>query len=88
MLADMYFETKQELTDFAVKFRELDQNNWYVRTTFECGHEFEHRKQGVLLIRNERCIQRLMICARCNRRLAVQEPLVTITQEGGDNGSH
>lgn len=88
MLADKYFETKQELTDFAVRFRELDQNNWYVRTTFECGHEFEHRKQGVLLIRNERCIQRLMICARCCRRVVAQELLVTVTQEGGNDGSH
>lgn len=88
MLADQYFETKQELTDFAVQFRELDQNNWYVRTTFECGHEFEHRKQGVLLIRNERCIQRLMICARCHRRVVAQELLVTVTQEGGNDGSY
>lgn len=86
MLADKYFETKQELTDFAVKFRELDQNNWYVRTTFECGHEFEHRKQGILLIRNERCIQRLMICARCQRRIVAQELLVTVIQEGGNDG--
>lgn len=88
MLADKYFPTKQELTDFAVKFRELDLNNWYVRTTFECGHEFEHRKQGVLLIRNERCIQRLMICARCERRIAVQEALVTVAKEGGNDGSN
>ena len=88
MLADKYFETKQELTDFAKSFRALDTVNWYVRTTFECGHEFEHRKQGILLIRNERCIQRLMICSRCQRRIVAQELLVTPTQEGGNDGSN
>ena len=88
MLADQYFKTKQELTDFAVQFRELDQNNWYVRTSFVCGHECEHRKKGILLIHNERCIQRLMICKRCTNRVAKLEPAVSVTQEGGNDGSH
>lgn len=86
MLEDRYFATKQELTDFAFNFRQLHINNWYVRTTFECGHDYDHRKQGILLIRNERCIQRLIICTKCKERIAYQEPTIKI-KEGGDNGT-
>ena len=88
MLADKYFPSKQEMTDFAKSFRALDTVNWYIRTTFECGHEFEHRKQGILLIRNERCIQRLMICARCVKRMENETEFITPTQEGGNDGSY
>ena len=88
MLGDMYFETKQELTQFAVNFREIDLNNWYVRTTFECGHDTEHRKQGILLIRNERCIQRLIICPRCKKRVDVSLQYIIHTEKGGNDGSN
>lgn len=84
MKADQYFATKAEMTAEARAFRCMDDRNWYVRTSFECGHQEEHKKPGILLIRNERVIRRLILCKRCKNRVRALD-FMTVTPEPEEN---
>lgn len=67
-----YFATKSELSDFAKAFRVLHPQNWYLRTTLECGHRVNERRKSIILISDEKIVQRLVICNTC--KMANQEP--------------
>lgn len=67
MKPTQYFSTKAELTDFARAFRALHPQNWYLRTTLECDHRVNERRQSIVLISDEKVVQRLIICNTCKK---------------------
>lgn len=69
-----YFATKSELTDFAKTFRTFHPLNWYIRTTLECDHRVNEHRQAIVLINDEKLVQRLIVCNICKKANNV-EPL-------------
>lgn len=60
-----YFSTKSEISDFAKAFRALHPQNWFLRTTLECDHRVNERRKGIVLISDEKVVQRLIVCGTC-----------------------
>jgi hypothetical protein len=65
MIPTKYFSTKSELTDFAKAFRAMHPLNWFLRTTLECDHKVNERRKSIILIADEKIVQRLTICGTC-----------------------
>jgi hypothetical protein len=60
-----YFSTKSALTDFAKTFAKSHPQNWFLRTTLECAHKVNERRKSIILISDEKIVQRLTICGTC-----------------------
>lgn len=70
-----YFATKSELTDFAKTFRTFHPLNWYIRTTLECDHAVIQKRKAIVLVSDEKVIQRIIYCPICNKHgNAIVEP--------------
>lgn len=65
MKPTLYFATKLELTNFAKAFRGLHPQNWFLRTTLECDHRVNERRKAIVLISDEKVVQRIIVCATC-----------------------
>ena len=73
MKPTQYFRNKSEITNFAKAFRTLHPLNWYVRTTLECDHRVNERRKAIVLISDEKVVQRIIVCNTCKK--ANVEPL-------------
>ena len=62
-----YFATKSELTDFAKTFRTFHPLNWYIRTTLECDHAVIQKRKAIVLVSDEKVIQRIIYCPICHK---------------------
>ncbi len=62
-----YFRTKAEITNFANNFRTLHPLNWFVRTTLECDHRVNERRKAIVLISDEKVVQRIIVCNTCKK---------------------
>ena len=67
MKPTQYFRNKSELSAFAKNFRALHPQNWFLRTTLECDHRVNERRQSIILISDEKIVQRLTICNTCKK---------------------
>ncbi len=67
MLATKYFRTKAEITAFAKAFSALHPLNWFVRTTLECDHRVNERRKAIVLISDEKVVQRIIVCNTCKK---------------------
>lgn len=67
MRATKYFRTKEAMTQFAHEFKAQHPLNWYIRTTLECDHAVIQKRKAVVLISDEKVIQRLIYCKICNK---------------------
>ncbi len=66
MKATKYFKNKTDMVRFAKAFKAEQQFNWYIRTTLQCNHLINEKRQAIILVDNETIIQRLISCRVCN----------------------
>lgn len=62
-----YFSQKSAMTDFAKAFRAEAPLNWYVRTTLECNHRVVEKRKAIILMNEEKAVQRLVCCGICKK---------------------
>ena len=75
MRATKYFRTKEAMTQFAREFRKEHPLNWYVRTTLECDHVVIQKRKAMMLLSDEKLIQRVIYCPICHKHgNAIVEP--------------
>lgn len=67
MKPTQFLAKKSELTAFAKAFRLLHPKNWYLRTTLECNHRVNERRKSIVLISDEKVVQRLILCGICKK---------------------
>lgn len=67
MRATKYFRTKEQMTQFAREFKALHPLNWYIRTTLECDHAVISKRKAIVLISDEKVIQRIIYCPICTK---------------------
>ena len=67
MRATKYFRTKEAMTQFALEFRTQHPLNWYVRTTLECDHAVIQKRKAIILISDEKVMQRVIYCPICHK---------------------
>lgn len=75
MKATKYFRTKEAMTTFARNFKALHPLNWYLKTTLECDHAVIQKRKALVLISDEKVVQRVICCRICNQHgNAIVEP--------------
>ncbi|MFE3868716.1 hypothetical protein ACFX5E_11605 [Flavobacterium sp. LS2P90] len=75
MRATKYFHTKEAMTQFACEFKALHPLNWYIRTTLECDHAVIQKRKAIVLVSDEKVIQRIIYCPICHKHgNAIVEP--------------
>ena len=67
MRATKYFRTKEAMTQFAREFKALHPLNWYIRTTLECDHAVIQKRKAIVLVSDEKVIQRIIYCPICHK---------------------
>lgn len=76
MRATKYFRTKDAMTQFAREFKAQLPLNWYIRTTLECDHAVIQKRKAIVLVNNEKVVQRVVYCPICNEHgNAIVEPI-------------
>ncbi len=66
MRATKYFKNGTDMTDFADQWKAKAKDNWYLRTFLRCDHVLNEQRKSIILVDNERLIQRLILCRICN----------------------
>lgn len=75
MRATKYFRTKEAMTLFAREFKAQHPLNWYIRTTLECDHAVIQKRKAIVLVSDEKVIQRIIYCPICHKHgNAIVEP--------------
>ncbi len=67
MRATKYFRTKEAMTQFAREFKAQHPLNWYIRTTLECDHAVIQKRKAIVLVSDEKVIQRIIYCPICHK---------------------
>lgn len=62
-----FFSQKSAMTDFAKAFKAEHHLNWYVRTTMECNHKVIEKRKAIILMNEEKAVQRLVYCGTCKK---------------------
>ena len=66
MKATKYFRTKEAMTQFARDFKAMHPHNWYLKTTLECDHAIINKRKALVLVNDEKIVQRVIYCPICN----------------------
>lgn len=75
MKATKYFRTKEAMTQFARNFKAMHPLNWYLKTTLECDHAIINKRKALVLVSDEKIVQRVIYCPICNEHgNAIVEP--------------
>ena len=67
MRATKYFRTKEAMTQFARNFKAIHPLNWYLRTTLECDHAIINKRKALVLVNDEKIVQRVIYCPICHK---------------------
>lgn len=72
MKSTKYFSQKSAMTAFAKAFAKEQQLNWYIRTFLPCNHRVGEGRKAIVLISNEKIVQRLVYCGTCMKNYETQ----------------
>jgi hypothetical protein len=72
MKPTQYIDTKEALTNIAKHFTRLHPLNWYLRTTFECDHAVINKRKAILLLNDEKAVQKIILCKICCNKKNVE----------------